>query len=270
VLLNGFTYLNTSVVTPWLTPNCAQLAVNASLHVVNYFSYYLDQQTPPGTDPPNVGPWYYYWVDTWQTFYNYDPVASTGLTPEQAHWVLGGTASLWGENVDAAGAGAQALARAWPRAAATAERLWSPATVTDVASAEARLEHFRCHAAQRGVPAGPLAVGSKYGWCWSPAWAVASSPVGPPADNDDRGHGMSSGAAGGLAVGCIVLGVALAVGTQYLWARRGSAAASGSYSRLPPSRDGGGGGGGSGGGSDSGGAGAPIIRADAYGSTSSR
>ena len=29
-----------------------------------------------------------------------------------AAWVLGGTASLWGENVDSAGAGAQALARA--------------------------------------------------------------------------------------------------------------------------------------------------------------
>jgi hypothetical protein len=124
VFLGGYTYRNTSIVTPWLTPTvtadavsarrttseggggtpspswsyaraaraCAQV-FNHSLRVVNYFSWYLDQQTPPGTDPPNQvranggwlrrkahatclhaivihghaptthaqGPWFYYW-----------------------------------------------------------------------------------------------------------------------------------------------------------------------------------------------------------------
>jgi len=43
----------------------------------------------------------------------------------------------------------------WPRAAAAAERLWSPVDVTDPVSALPRLERFRCLLNSRGIDAAP-------------------------------------------------------------------------------------------------------------------
>lgn len=200
--------------TPWLDPTSTALAISKGLSVVNYFSYYLDQQTPPGTDPPNQGPWYYLWGDTWQTFYAYDPVSSANVSAADAHYVLGGTASLWGEQVDSSGAGMQALARAWPRAAATAERLWSDANVVNVTSAAPRLEHFRCHIAQWGIPAGPLAIASEYGFCWSGAWQGVPTPTPPPTGGDPSG--LTTGQAAGLAVGSALAGALVLLGAQFL------------------------------------------------------
>jgi len=58
------------------------------------------------------------------------------LTPEQAARILGGEACMWAELVDAE----TVDSRIWPRAAAIAERFWSPREVTDVDSMYARLE----------------------------------------------------------------------------------------------------------------------------------
>ena len=57
------------------------------------------------------------------------------LTPEQRKRILGGEAAMWEElatteNLDA---------KLWPRLAAIAERLWSPESITDVASMYQRL-----------------------------------------------------------------------------------------------------------------------------------
>ena len=84
------------------------------------WGYYLDHLSPAGFH------------------YGVDPLGgpdAAALTPEQASRILGGEACMWAEL-----AGPETVdARIWPRAAAIAERLWSPANVTDVDSMYTRL-----------------------------------------------------------------------------------------------------------------------------------
>ncbi len=87
-----------------------------------------------------------YYLDLMQSaehHYLADPLnaAAASLTDEQRARILGGEACVWSEFmtpeiVDA---------RIWPRAAAIAERLWSPKSVTDVQSMYARLETVSRH-----------------------------------------------------------------------------------------------------------------------------
>jgi len=82
--------------------------------------YYLDHLSPAG---------YHYGID---------PLADAAqkLTPEQASLILGGEACMWAEFASAE----TVDSRIWPRAAAIAERLWSPREVTDADSMYARME----------------------------------------------------------------------------------------------------------------------------------
>ncbi len=71
------------------------------------------------------------------TLYAVDPLDhdAAALTDQEKARILGGEIAMWGEfvspeNVDS---------RIWPRAAAVAERLWSPQDVQDVSSMYARL-----------------------------------------------------------------------------------------------------------------------------------
>lgn len=59
---------------------------------------------------------------------------------------------MWGETVDAS----DLFNTVWPRAAAAAERLWSPRAVNDTVTALPRLEWFRCVLDSRGVQAAPV------------------------------------------------------------------------------------------------------------------
>jgi hexosaminidase len=69
--------------------------------------------------------------------YAVDPMSGPGanLTPEQQQLILGGESCMWAEYVNPENIDS----RIWPRNAAIAERLWSPQSVTDVASMYARM-----------------------------------------------------------------------------------------------------------------------------------
>ncbi|HUV70414.1 MAG TPA: family 20 glycosylhydrolase [Terracidiphilus sp.] len=89
-----------------------------------------------------------------------DPLpADSGLTPDQEKLILGGEACMWAEHI----VPATIDSRIWPRAAAVAERLWSPATDRDADDMYRRLsvESLRLEAAGLTHISGP-ARGLRY------------------------------------------------------------------------------------------------------------
>jgi hexosaminidase len=82
--------------------------------------------------------------------YAVDPLlgAVSKLTPAQQTSVLGGEAAMWSEYVTPE----TIDGRIWPRAAAVAERLWSPQTATDPDSMYLRLAGLSQYLAYRGLP----------------------------------------------------------------------------------------------------------------------
>ncbi len=77
-------------------------------------------------------------MDTSTFHYQVDPLSGEAgqLTATETAHILGGEACMWSEYVTEE----TVDSRLWPRAAVVAERLWSPANTTDVASMYARLE----------------------------------------------------------------------------------------------------------------------------------
>jgi hexosaminidase len=70
------------------------------------------------------------------------------LTPESERRIVGGEAAMWSEAVSAG----TIDSRIWPRAAAVAEKLWSPAELTDdVDDMYRRLDHVSAFLTTRGV-----------------------------------------------------------------------------------------------------------------------
>lgn len=77
----------------WRTEGSALLALQAGRRVISNYGWYLDGQVPPG-------PSHLLFEDTWLNFYGVDPVPGEA-TPEMARLLLGGEASMWGEQVRA-------------------------------------------------------------------------------------------------------------------------------------------------------------------------
>jgi len=82
-----------------------------------------------------------YYIDLgWSAARHYvvDPMsgAAANLSAEEKQRILGGESTMWSEYVN----GENVDSRVWPRNAAIAERLWSPAEVTDLPSMYTRME----------------------------------------------------------------------------------------------------------------------------------
>ncbi|KAJ4810400.1 Beta-hexosaminidase [Rhynchospora pubera] len=127
-----------TVVHNWLGQGVAQKVVAAGLRCIvsNQDRWYLDHLDVP-----------------WQHFYANEPL--TNITdPNQRKLVLGGEVCMWGEQIDTS----NIQRTIWPRAAAAAERLWTPLEKLPKNPREValRLAHFRCLLNQRGIQAAPL------------------------------------------------------------------------------------------------------------------
>ena len=107
------------VIQSWRGPKSLAAAARQGNRALLSNGYYIDLNQPAS----------YHYLN--------DPMGgdAASLTPEQAKRILGGEATMWSEfvtpeNIDS---------RIWPRTAAIAERLWSPADVRNVDSMYARM-----------------------------------------------------------------------------------------------------------------------------------
>ena len=92
----------------------------------------------------------------WPAFYMNEPfdLVPKGTPAEQLKRIVGGEVTMWGECVDSV----IFDSIVWPRAAAAAEKLWSPkeATVKATEDVLKRLAEHRCRLVARGVRSAPL------------------------------------------------------------------------------------------------------------------
>jgi hexosaminidase len=109
-----------AIVQSWRGAESLAAAAAAGHRTILSSGYYLDHLKPAA---------YHYAVDPLTG-------AAGALPPEARARVLGGEACLWSEYCSAE----MIDGRVWPRAAAIAERLWSPAEVADVGDLYRRLE----------------------------------------------------------------------------------------------------------------------------------
>ncbi|MFI5336230.1 MAG: beta-N-acetylhexosaminidase [Opitutales bacterium] len=131
-----------SVVQSWRGPEGLAAATRQGFATVLANGYYIDLNYPAADHYLN------------------DPVpAGTALTPAQQALVLGGEATMWSEWVTPG----IIDTRIWPRTAAIAERLWSPATVRDLPDLYRRLDRVDALLQEAGTRQGQWPRGNMLG-----------------------------------------------------------------------------------------------------------
>ena len=132
----NLTITNQTIVDVWkgFDRKTIEQAVNRSYNVILSGCWYLDHLD-----------------NKWQDFYKCDPLNFNG----NKEFMLGGHSSMWGEHVDAS----NFISRVWPRASASAERLWTGNVARAAKSVEERIHRFRCRLVQQGFAAGPTGPG---------------------------------------------------------------------------------------------------------------
>lgn len=119
-----------SVIESWRGADGVTAAAKAGHDVILAHGYYIDLSRPAAEHYAN------------------DPLPpDSGLSAEEAAHVLGGEATMWGEWV----CPSTIDTRIWPRTAAIAERLWSPASVRDPADMYRRLAIVDRRLAEAGL-----------------------------------------------------------------------------------------------------------------------
>jgi hexosaminidase len=108
------------VVQSWRGQKSLAEAATKGYRGILSWGYYLDHLSPA------------------KFHYGVDPMSGDAdkLSPEQSARILGGEACMWAEYTTSE----TVDSRIWPRAAAIAERLWSPAATVDVESMYARMQ----------------------------------------------------------------------------------------------------------------------------------
>ncbi len=109
------------VVQTWRGQESLAKAARLGYKGILSYGYYLDLMQPAS---------YHYSIDP------LDPDVATSMTAAETQRIIGGEACMWSEfvspeNIDG---------RIWPRAAAVAERLWSPQNIRDESSMYRRME----------------------------------------------------------------------------------------------------------------------------------
>jgi hexosaminidase len=119
------------VVQSWHGTGPLAEAARSGHSAIFSFGYYLDQLQPA------------------RAHYLADPLAgeTAGLTADERERILGGEACLWTEYVSAANLDM----RLWPRAAAIAERFWSPREIRDADSMYQRLREVSLYLETAGL-----------------------------------------------------------------------------------------------------------------------
>jgi len=158
------------VIHNWHGPEFVGNSVRQGHRVIYSQAFYLDHMTSSGD------------------LYAADPLPpSLNLTPEEQKLVLGGEACMWSEHVT----GFTIDSRIWPRMAAIAERMWSPASMRDIDDMYRRLavESLRLDALGLTHISGPqrglrMMAGSEHG---AEELAVLTSAL-QPVNFSERSH----------------------------------------------------------------------------------
>jgi hexosaminidase len=170
-------------VNAWQGAAAVAAATAAGVRAVASGEWYTDTVAPPSGCEPVP----YATQQLWRCFWRADPAA--GLSDAQAALLLGGQVSAWGEGV-----AADTLdARLWTKAAAAAERLWSPRLAPEdvaaaAADAEERLDAHVCRLRRRGFAAEPIRAGfceadlgddahESSSWHFAAAASAAAAPL---------------------------------------------------------------------------------------------